>query len=298
MWGETVYTQELSEDDLADIYFGTGFTYDTTTNKYTLVNEETGVDETHRYTCNELTANATCENIRYYVEYSWTNTNNGLEPWGRYFTLSGGKSIEEAINEMVMPENEVSSNAKLIVDRWYEENLNSLVYSSKIEDTIYCNDRSTSTGKISLIGDSISDLAAVYYSGYTRANETFKPTLTCKNKNDAFTVNNPNGNMALEYSVGLITVDEAMLAGGNYSVINSNYYLMSGAHYWTMYPQMYNVNGGSVLGIAVLNNGRFGAAGADYDNALGLRPVLSLKNNATIVDNDADGTASNPYIIQ
>ena len=294
MWSEIVYTQESSEDDLADIYFGTDFTYDNTTNKYLLVNTQKGVDDTHRYTCNELTANATCESVRYYVYYGVVHYGGGGSgPRGWYYTLSGGKSIEETINEM--QQNKVSSNAKIMVDKWYEENLNNLVYSNKIEDTIYCNDRSTIDGRISLIGNSISDYAIISYSGYTRAKQEYIPSLNCR-KNDSFTVRNSNGNMSLDYPIGLITSDEVMLAGGKFTNSNENYYLKTGANYWIMTPFYYDVNGGMDNEGIIFVDGEFTTGSVQIDNLIGLRPVISLKQDSSILS--GDGTGVSPYIIK
>ena len=61
------------------------------------------------------------------------------------------------------------------------------------------------------------------------------PTLSCQ-LNDSFNVEGTNGNEKLTYPVGLITADEAMMAGGINGSSNMLYYLYSGQNYWTMSP--------------------------------------------------------------
>ena len=61
---------------------------------------------------------------------------------------------------------------------------------------------------------------------------------------DLFTVSSAIGNGELTYPVGLLTQDEAYLAGGRVGVINPNYYLTTGSRYWLLSPYFLNSNYG------------------------------------------------------
>ena len=135
------------------------------------------------------------------------------------------------------------------------------------------------------------------------------PSLICPKDNDGgklskFTADDTvNGNGNLDYKIGLLTVDEMVLAGmPTQSVyINNNYdetliltsYLRSNANdiYWTLSPVNF-IGIGSfawhVDGDGRLCVGRVGGS-------LSLRPVISLKSATTI--SGGTGTASSPFIV-
>ena len=106
-----------------------------------------------------------------------------------------------------------------------------------------------------------------------------------------------NGNGALTYPVGLITLDEGIFAGFNtYYSNTSDYkdttnYLYTNSYYWTLSPVMMgddgNANIGSFVSAGEIRNG------ASKD-ANGVRPVVSLKPN-TLIDSIGDGSFNNPY---
>lgn len=124
------------------------------------------------------------------------------------------------------------------------------------------------------------------------------PSLVCQNQNDKFTVDSKNGNGKLRYSVGLITLDEVVLAGFNtYNSNTSDYkdttnYLYTNNCYWTASPVLMYVNGNAFVG-AVHNTGIL------YVDlvSIGVRPVVSLANG-TLVNSNGDGTSTNPYVVQ
>ena len=111
------------------------------------------------------------------------------------------------------------SEIKKVIDTWYEENM--MEYTNKLEDTIWCNDRSidpTSSG--TGIGNSATEYGANYR---IYVNQT--PSLACVNDNDKFTVSSDNGNGALKYPVALLTADEIVYAGAVDHTVNTSYYL-------------------------------------------------------------------------
>ena len=270
MYGD-VYT--YAEDAaISGAYFGNGFEY--SNGLYTLTNAKVEYDGTHHYSCNLRSIDGTCASIRYYY-YPYY-----------HITLTNGESVEDALQKMQT--NTTNSNAKTQIDAWYAANMTGV--TNKLEDTIWCNDRSISTkGGWDPNGNDVSGF--LYYSPYNRVYNTNVPSLSCANKNDAFTVSNGNGNQKLIYPVALLTSDEVILAGGK-KESSSTFYLASGAHYWSLsplefsysYPDLLFVNAdGRLNPTYVLNN-------------IGLRPSISIKPGQLIVS--GMGTASDPYVIE
>ena len=200
------------------------------------------------------------------------------------------------------------STIKKYIDSWYKANFDETM-TSKLEDTIFCNDRSTKAYDANTIGDtSMSSYGNLGYGTnatlYGAAHRTSyysnnpNPSLVCQNQNDKFTVDNKNGNGKLRYSVGLITLDEVVLAGFNtYNSNTSDYkdttnYLFTNNCYWTVSPVLMYVNGNAFVG-AVHNTGIL------YVDlvSIGVRPVVSLKNDTLVIAN-GDGTSTNPYVVQ
>ena len=204
---------------------------------------------------------------------------------GYMYGTTGSSSYEET------HANTNDSTIKTVVDNWYKTNIEEAGYASSISDTLFCNDRSfasnnTGTG---------AGTSATYYrwrngpweSGTNKTN----PRLMCKEQNDRFTVEDAQmGNGDLTYPVGLLTTDEAALAGG-YNLSNSGYYLYTGNYYWTMSPSYFF---GSSACVRLV--GSTGHVGYSYNvlSSDGVRPVINLKPNSL---KSGDGTALNPYLL-
>ena len=91
----------------------------------------TSVNNGHHYTC--LSKETSCSTV-YYIYYA------GLSTAAYYLPLSNGKLLSGVLNEMTYgTTNATASNMKTYIENWYRTNLNS--YTSKLEDTIWCNDR-------------------------------------------------------------------------------------------------------------------------------------------------------------
>ena len=182
-----------------------------------------------------------------------------------------------------------NSTIKTRVDTWYEENIKDTEYEQYISDTLFCNDRSfnsTNTGT----GVGTSETYYRWYYGPWSSSGKQYPRLTCSQQNDRFTVNDESiGNGALTYPIGLLTTDEATLAG-EYSSMNYNYYLYTGNIYWTMSP--YNFNGSRAYVRTVNSNGYVFQYNVYY--SYGVRPVLNLKSGSLT---QGQGTASDPYLV-
>ena len=290
MYGTRYTYSSKSSSNLATAYvYGKDVTYSGGT--YTLTNTMTSTGtwsndyntlNNNHYTC--FSTGNTCTSV-YYIYY--TNTSNGAY----YITLTNGKKVEDAIDEMFNGSNvnTNSSTAKTTIDNWYNSNLSS--YTSYIEDTVYCNDRSISqlNGWNPNGGDTTKYL---YFSPEDRAWSTYIPTLSCSRAVDRFTVSSSKGNGELTYPVGLITSDEVMYAGGKGGTANRTYYLYTNQYYWALSPYYFYYSNARVIGVYST-----GYIDVIYVvNPYGVRPVVSLTSNAVIAS--GDGTQNNPYTIQ
>ena len=231
----------------------------------------------YHYTCFNNTG--TCSTVSYifYTE----------EDAAYYVTLSGGKTINDALSDMLTnSSNTNNSTIKSAVDAWYQSNMTS--YTSYLEDTPFCNDRGIS----SLAGwkPNGGSVTSSYFTLKARSRSS-SPSLACSNTNDAFTVSSENGNGKLTYPVGLLTADEAKLAGGA-SGANNTFYLYTGAEYHLMSPAGFDVLYESTI-FSITSTGYFSWGNVITES--GVRPVISLKPGATITS--GDGTVSDPYVL-
>ncbi len=179
--------------------------------------------------------------------------------------------------------NTTNSTIKTVLDSWYDTNIVNTGNEKYIADAIYCNDRSVSSG--TGIGTTTTS-----YAAQTRRSNG-QPTLKCANNNDKFTKSTTIGNGKLTKMIGLITSDEVIYAGGKSGTYNQEYYLYSGAWYWTMAP--YSSASGyalvdSVPGSGYLNFDRVS------DSSGAVRPVVSLKSDAI---SGGSGTAASPFLV-
>lgn len=192
------------------------------------------------------------------------------------------------------------STIKAYIDNWYQSILSR--YSYAIADTIYCNDRSVtpvdSFAGMALTGTGVGTEDTAY-SNLKRNCIDHNPSLKCTNKNDRFTVSNDIGNKALTYPVGLITTDEAAMAGGltpdvnnNSYIANMDYYLYTGYWYWTMTPLAFA--GGHAFVVSVGYDGRLDGNGP-VDVGNGARPVVSLNSDAI---SRGSGTMIDPFVVE
>ena len=201
--------------------------------------------------------------------------------------------------------NTYSSAIKIYLENtWFENNLKD--YIDYLEDTVFCNDRSTVAGsKNNTFPTTYGTLGygtnATGYGAASRASyntPTLKPSLVCPQDNDKFTVDVKNGNGALTYPIGLITLDEAVFAGYNsYASNNSDYqdatnYLTTGNAFWTFSPIAMNLgstaNMGTIREKGSLNNN-------PVDRIIGVRPVVSLASGTLVT---GEGTTENPYVVK
>mgnify|MGYP000729115304 CR=1 FL=1 len=175
------------------------------------------------------------------------------------------------------------------LETWYKSNLAS--YEDKLADTIWCNDKSTTSGGL---GYSTNE---TYYGANNRLFSTKQPTLICPNDNNGgklskFTVDDTtNGNGKLTYKIGLITADEITFAGIVGVLPNSSTYLQEntgGSYWWSLSPDYFSSGNASVLDVGTSNGLRLPGFNC-------LRPAISLVSSTTI--SGGSGTSEDPYIV-
>ena len=219
---------------------------------------------------NGVPSSGQCNNTGGTTKIDYSEFNSTYKD-AKYAGYMYGNSIDDTANT-------TDSTIKTAIDTWYENNMTS--YTSQLEDTVFCNDRSYTTSG-----------SYLYFGAYTRLYTNKTPTLKCQNTRDKFTTSTSNGNGALTYPVGLITADEMAYAGGVVYLSNSSFYLESG--FWTLSPAIYY--GGYISNFLVINAGSICFPDKGDDAYTGIRPVLSLKQGTTI--SSGSGTATDPFIV-
>ena len=271
---------QLLYDRTFKYIYGNDVTWDGS--KYTLIDtftstnfwstDKTMLAKKYHYTCFNITGK--CDKVFYINEFAYNIF---------YLTLSSGKDIETAKDEMFTNTN--SSKVKQTIDTWYEANMTA--YTEKLEDTIWCNDRTLYSG--SLVGKNTdAGTASSFFTTDNRVWNSYNPSVICPNEErDGFTVSTASGgNGALTYPAGLLTADEIRLAGGN----SNTYYLYTGQYYWALSPNNFSSN---AFNFGVNSGGDLSIYGV-Y-RSYGVRPSISLAPGTRYFD--GDGTALNPYVI-
>ena len=170
-----------------------------------------------------------------------------------------------------------NSQVKTTLESWYQTNIGSKADLAKnvASGAYYCEQAKAKYDDSATSGSAIMTT----YNKYT-------PDFKC--------ATDGNGKGQVNASVGLLTYDEVVYAGGYYYHNNSNYYLNNSAIYWlTMSPAGFsdsysNAWGGSASGEIV---------NLDVGSALrAVRPVLIL--NADTQISDGDGTKDNPFVVE
>ena len=254
-------------------YFGSSVTWDGT--NYTLVNpieienynNLTNLS-THHYMC-ESYGLKTCQTVAY-IYYTSSGTRY-------YITLSNGvPSINKAIEDM-LTKNTTNSIIKSGVDAWYKHYM--LDYDDNIEDTIFCNDRSsTSLDGWDPNGGNITEF--LKFNGFIGL---FRD-LSCRNITDQFSIS--NNSAKLNYKVGLASNSEIIL-------LNNKNAQITGQSYWVATASTLNYNLPHLLYVS--GNDGLNYFGSNTVNYYGVRPAISLKPGTQY--STGDGSMANPYIV-
>ena len=190
-----------------------------------------------------------------------------------------------------------SSEIKKAIDAFYETHL--INYSEYIDTNAgFCGERST----LSAAGTGTGTVTT-YYTGYLRMVRS-TPSLLCENTSDLYTyTSSSKGNKALTYPIGLITMDEVMLAGtgggifngaANYMPSSPNSYLATANAFWTMTPiGGYNSVYSDTWNTRVFFVDVYGALDDNVSTTTyNIRPTINLKADIRFI---GDGTINNPY---
>ena len=210
-----------------------------------------------------------------------------------YKTLhTTGNTLGSSYDETYANEND--STIKQYLDSWYKQNILDKGYVDYIADSGFCNDRSLSTQSNN--GDGIDTLEKnTFYAGYQRFNISMIPNLICPNaSNDLFTTaTNDKGNKALEFPIGLITVDELALSGYANNYLNKSAYTYSSSTYWTMSPGAFYLSPPSAYSFYLNATGYVSSASVPL--VLGVRGVINLKGDTQI--SGGIGTSNDPFVV-
>ncbi len=232
----------------------------------------------NHYSCFNI--GGVCDQLSYVVYYTDGNLWSGMSSSGVCFTitLKDGESVEDALQNSFSGDdvNQKDSIVKRWVDFWYQYNMSD--YSSYLEDTIYCNNRT------------FSDLAGWNRNGgdVTTSSSFAAPSLTCQAVTDQFSVSNPKAQ--LTYPVGLLTKTEYDML--NYHTTSS----VRSESYWLMTPSyLYYYRSDVSTGGPVVYVGNYTHTTSNIGWGVGIRPVISLKPGLGY--SSGDGSKENPYVV-
>ena len=168
-----------------------------------------------------------------------------------------------------------NSNAKTILENWYQTNIGSKADLAKnvASGNYYCEQAKVK-----------------YSSDYTSENTNM--TLYSSYMPDFKCTTDGNGKGQVSASIGLLSYDEVVYAGGFSFVNNDNYYLFSSNNtMWTMSPAGY------AFGISAIwfinTTGSVTNPSVSYTSAL--HPAINLKDDTKI--SSGNGTKNNPYLL-
>ena len=190
------------------------------------------------------------------------------------------------------------------LETWYTNNLAS--YENKLADTIWCNDKSTVSAGLGY-GTNETIYSTTSRLGDGSASLDANPSLICPNDNNGgklskYTVNDTeNGNGALTYKIGILSVDEIIFAGYKEYCENPVTYLKENAtdeEWWTLSPVDYGYSGShdkANIAVVVRDTFDYNYVG-EFDGDYAFRPAISLKSSTTI--SGGFGTSEEPYVVK
>ena len=183
------------------------------------------------------------------------------------------------------------SNIKTKVDEFYNKYIVANNLQDYLADTGFCGDRSITNS-----GDGYSTTSYTEYGAVNRLAKTNKlPVLTCPDKeHDLYTVDSTKGNGALTNPIGLMTADEAAMAGMVNGYLNTLSYVYTGTWYWTMSPCDFYPSDSSSDVWFVYGTGNFSIGWVT--GGYGVRPVINLNPNVEI--SGGIGTINDPFIVK
>ena len=173
-----------------------------------------------------------------------------------------------------------NSEAKITLESWYQTNIGSKsdLASSVATGNYYCEQAKAKYSSSWTSGSANMTL----YSSYI-------PDFKCSTDG--------NGKGVVNASVGLLSYDEVVYAGGYRGQTNSNYYLHNSSIVWYTISQAGFSSSSSYAYVwRVGGAGNIGCRNVNYSISGAVRPVLNLTTNTQI--SDGDGTKDNPFVVE
>ena len=258
--------------------FGTEYTFDQSTKKFTLTGDikQLTWSDNHDEIVNKQLYSCLSTNCN--VVYKVTGYKDSTTMIVQPLTFSSN-SYENAVT------NSKNSTVKNFLDEWYKNNL--VDYTKYISDATFCNSRGINYGS----GYSLDGTTT--YEAYGRVIEKKSPTFKCPRIGDRFKLSNENAK--LDYSISLITVDEAIMAGATFGKNNKNYYLYNNHYTWTLSPSDFYSLRSAACVFYIEASGNLGD-GSSSAAIFSVRPVINLRADVQIIR--GDGSSLNPFVIR
>jgi len=172
-----------------------------------------------------------------------------------------------------------SDIAKVELENWYDDQIaNNPTYSNRIVTGEYYCEQAKVAPDTNWITNSGANM--IIYTDYDNPNFECKP--------------DTNGHGLVNASVGLLSYDEVLHAGGHYGNSNNSYYLYTGIEFWTMSPSgcyfsyftapyLWYVPGGGNLNISPVDG-----------THQRIRPVINLKADTVVT---GTGDSDNHWVV-
>lgn len=262
-------------------------------------------DGTIRLIYNGVASNSICNNDNIFIttnSYTKFSINGTKKNDNAYVGFTYGDAGQNTFDDTHY--GNTSSSIKNYLNTWFINSTNlrkymdysidgvSLVVKNErvLGDSIFCVDRTLSSG--TGLGSTLTT-----YGSKGRINSA--PSLVC-NAKDSYSISVKNGgydakSYALDYPVGLITVDEARLAGATSSGASTTYLKNpndAGFGFWTLSPADYTSDGARVYYIDASGN----IIESLVTEFRKIRPVISVKQTAKAIY--GDGQIDSPYVIR
>ena len=256
------------------------------------------IADKYHYTCGSTATS--CKAVRYtHFAANYSDYNNN------YLYLKNGKNIEQA--KLDIYRNTNNSTVKDFIDAWYEGNSTNGLHANEklkdhadqLEDTVFCDDRTFASGPMKSKDDGLNKVDNILvnsslfapsarnpYAQY--AQNTVKPSLSCANENDRLRA------AQLGAKLGLLTIDEATLAGSSTQGFSTQSYLNISADTWLLSPQYWS--DGYAGAFNLQKDGQSARSSVTWDEGT-VRPAISLSFTASLIV-AGDGTMEKPWVVQ
>jgi len=158
-------------------------------------------------------------------------------------------------------QNKYSSNVKMVIDSWYQSEIEGTSAEDLLEDTVWCADRSVTSTNLPIENYATNE-GIFMYSASTRLGvesvmnpeitSTIAPSLACSRDMDKFTVDSANGNGDLTYPIGMPTADEILMAGNTLDQGNTviTYLSIPDYYFWSLSPSDFSDGRADAFGVA------------------------------------------------